>query len=464
MSTSKASSGAALILAAGEGTRMRSDLPKVAHAILGVPLVGWVIRAAEAAGCDPVVLVTGHGAELVEEFAEGRPCVRQDEQLGTGHAVMCAEGSFEGFEGSLLVVAGDCPLVRPETLRRLVETREAEGAAAAVLTAELDDPSGYGRILRDRAGSLSAIVEQKDLASHQEAIREVNTSLYCFDARALFAHLHKLEDDNAQGEYYLTDMVALFRSEGLEVATVRAEDAEETLGVNSRVQLAEAAVIMQGRLNRAHMLAGVTMIDPSLVWVGPDVSLGRDVVLEPMTFLMGETSVGDRARIGPATRVTDSSVGEDAVVDSSVVVRAVVGDRATVGPNAYLRPGTVLEARAKAGTSVEIKNSRIGEGSKVPHLSYIGDADIGRDVNVGAGSITCNYDGEHKHGTRIGDGAFIGSDTMLIAPVEIGEGATTGAGSAIARDVPPGALGVERCEQRTVEGWTARKRRGKDEG
>ncbi|TDB38306.1 MAG: bifunctional UDP-N-acetylglucosamine diphosphorylase/glucosamine-1-phosphate N-acetyltransferase GlmU [Actinobacteria bacterium] len=452
---------AALILAAGEGTRMKSSLPKVAHRILGIPLVRYVVDAAHDAGCDRVVVVTGHGAEVVEELLGDETCVRQERQLGTGHAVMCADAALKGVSGSLVILSGDSPLLRASTIARLVEARETSRAAAVVLTTTLDDPTGYGRIVRDGAGALSAIVEHKDLGPSQLGITEVNTGTYCFDAEVLFEHLDRLGNANAQGEYYLTDMIALFRAEGLLVADIATDDPLETLGVNTRVQLAEAAKVLQRRINREHMLAGVTMTDPDLVWIAPTVSLGRDIVLEPMTMLAGATVIGDHCIIGPDSRITDSTVGVRVVVDSSVVLGSVIGDDASVGPRAYLRPGTVLEPRARAGTSVEIKNSVVGEGSKVPHLSYIGDATIGKGVNVGAGTITCNYDGARKHRTVIGDGAFIGSDTMLVAPVTVGEGAITGAGSAIAKDVPAGALGIERCEQRNVDGWAARKKAGR---
>jgi bifunctional UDP-N-acetylglucosamine pyrophosphorylase/glucosamine-1-phosphate N-acetyltransferase len=417
-----------------------------------------VVEAARAAGCERIVAITGHRAEAVEALIADVTCVRQDEQLGTGHAVMCAREALAGVEGSLVVLSGDTPLMTAETIAGLVATREASGSAVTVLTTHLPDPHGYGRIVRDRDGEVERIVEEKDCTPEERRIDEVNTGTYCFDAGVLFAHLDRLGTDNAQGEYYLTDMIAVFKGEGLLVSALSTDDPFETLGVNSRVQLAEVTRVLQGRINRRHLLAGVTMTDPSLVWIGPDVEVGRDVEILPMTFLMGSTRVGDRALLGPNTRITDSEIAEDAVVDSSVVVSASVGPGATVGPVAYLRPGTVLEARAKAGTSVEIKNSVVGEGSKVPHLSYIGDATIGRGVNVGAGSITCNYDGRRKHGTVIRDGAFIGSDTMLVAPVEIGAGAITAAGSAITKDVPADALAVERSEQRTIEGWAARKR------
>ncbi len=451
-------SAIALILAAGEGTRMKSDKPKVAHEVLGVPMVELVVRAARAAGCERVVAITGHRAAQVEELLVGVESVRQDEQLGTGHAVMCAREALAGFHGSLLVLSGDTPLITPDTIAGLVAMRETSGAAVTLLTTRLPDPTGYGRIVRDREGTVDRIVEEKDASADERAITEVNTGTYCFDAAVLFAHLDRLSSQNAQGEYYLTDMVAVFNDEGLTVSAMMTDDPYQTLGVNSRIQLAEASKVMQARINHGHMLAGVTMIDPDLVWIGPDVEIGRDTEVLPLTFLMGETRVGSNCVIGPQARITDSTVADGAVVDASVVTGALVGPGATVGPVAYLRPGAVLEAGAKAGTSVEIKNSTVGEGSKVPHLSYIGDASIGRGVNIGAGTITCNYDGANKFGTEIGDGAFIGSDTMLVAPVRIGAGAVTGAASAITRDVPDDALAVERSDIRIVEGWAARQR------
>lgn len=452
----------ALILAAGEGTRMKSDLPKVVHRILGVPMVRLVVEAAQAAGCDKIVAVTGHKADTVEALIPDVTCARQDRQLGTGHAVMCAREALAGVTGSLVVLSGDTPLMKPETISGLVAMRESSGSAVTVLTTRMPDPTGYGRIVRDRDGNVGQIVEEKDCTPEQRRIDEVNTGTYCFDAAVLFAHLDRLTTENAQGEYYLTDMIVVFNDEGLTVSAMETDDPFETLGVNSRVQLAEAGKVLQHRINRRLMMEGVTMIDPDLVWVGPDVQFGRDVELLPMTTLMGATKIGSRCVIGPQTRITDSFVDEDSTVDSSVVVGAQVGPRASVGPVAYLRPGAVLEAGAKVGTCVEIKKSVVGEGSKVPHLSYIGDAVIGKNVNVGAGSITCNYDGFEKHPTQIDDGAFIGSDTMLVAPVHIGEGAITGAGSAITHDVPAGALSLERADQHTVDGWARKRREGRD--
>ncbi|MBN1192673.1 MAG: bifunctional UDP-N-acetylglucosamine diphosphorylase/glucosamine-1-phosphate N-acetyltransferase GlmU [Coriobacteriia bacterium] len=450
----------ALILAAGEGTRMKSTLPKVAHRILGVPMVEYVVTAVRAAGVERIVVVTGHGADVVESLLAGTDVefARQDEQLGTGHAVMCALETVGELTGPVVVLAGDVPLIRAETVAGLVQAQAASGAACVVLSALFPDPTGYGRIVRDDTGSVMAIVEQKDLEPGHLAIAEGNAGIYCFDGAALGAHLHRLEASNAQSEYYLTDTVALMVAAGLGVEAVVSEDAEESYGVNSRIQLAEVAGVLRKRINEGHMLAGVSITDPSLAWIGPDVEIGRDTVVEPMTFLMGRTGVGEGCLLGPDTRITDSVIGAGCTVDSSIVIGSTLAARVSVGPRAYLRPGTVMAEGSKAGTSVEIKNSHVGAGSKVPHLSYIGDTDIGENANIGAGTITCNYDGRSKHRTVIGDGAFVGSDTMLIAPVEVGPGAVTGAGSAIAQDVPADALAVERTEQRTIEGWAAQRR------
>jgi bifunctional UDP-N-acetylglucosamine pyrophosphorylase/glucosamine-1-phosphate N-acetyltransferase len=454
---------AAIVLAAGEGTRMRSATPKVAHEILGVPLVRYVIDAARDAGVGRVVTVIGHGADAVGALVSDTEVAVQDEQLGTGHAVRCAQPALADFDGPVLVLAGDAPLLWPETLVRLVELWRGSAAACVVLTAHFPDPTGYGRIIRDERDGVAAIVEQRDLSPEQVSIDECNAGVYCFDARLLFSALERVTQANAQGEYYLTDAIGLLRADGLGVEALTLVDPEESHGINTRVQLAAAAKLMQRRINEAHMLAGVTMTDPDLVWISPGVTLGRDVAIEPMTELAGTTVVADGASLGPSTRVRDSVIGAGAVVEQSVVRGAKIGDHACVGPNAFIRPGTNLLPGSKVGSFVEVKNSTIGEGSKVPHLSYMGDATIGSGVNIGAGSITCNFDGWEKHPTVIGDGAFIGSDTMLVAPVVVGEGAMTAAGSAITKDVPAGSLAIERSEQRSIEGWANRRRAGRSE-
>lgn len=449
---------AAIVLAAGAGTRMKSKKPKVVHEVLGKPLVRWVVDAARAAGVDEVVTVVGHGREQVVPLVEADTAVAvQVEQRGTADAVLACRDALAGFEGSLVVLSGDCPLITAETISALVKTREEGDAAAVVLTMQPENPFGYGRIIRDEDGRVLRIVEQKDASFEEAAVRECNSGFYCFDAKALFEALSEVGSDNAQGEFYLTDVLAICRAKGRSVLGLLAADDGECLGVNSRLQLAEATKIMQRRINERHMAAGVTMMDPDSVWIGPDVKIASDVEVLPGVMLMGKTSIGEDSLIGPNTRLTDTCVGARCVIDETVAVEAVIDDGATCGPRAYLRPAAHLCEGAKAGTHVEIKKSTVGKGSKVPHLSYIGDCTIGEGVNIGAGSITCNYDGKNKHKTFIGDGAFIGSDTMMVAPVSIGEGAIVGAGSCITRDVSAGALGLGRARQTEIEGWAARR-------
>ena len=449
---------AAIVLAAGAGTRMKSKKPKVAHEVLGKPLVRWVVDAAREAGVQRVVSVVGHAREQVEPLVADTQTVVQTEQNGTAGAVAVCKDALADFDGSLVVLSGDCPLITADTIARLAAVREENDAAVVVLTMQLDDPFGYGRIVRDEQGAVARIVEQKDATPEEAAIFECNSGFYCFDARALFDALGQVGNDNAQGEFYLTDVLEICRNAGRPVLALACDDPAECLGVNSRIQLAEATKLAQRRINRAHMAAGVTMIDPELVWIGPDVAIAQDVELLPNVTLMGATSIGEDSVIGPDSRLTDTTVGCGCVVDETVAVEAQIDDGATCGPRAYLRPAAHLYEGAKAGTHVEIKKSTVGKGSKVPHLSYIGDTTIGEDVNVGAGSITCNYDGKKKHATTIGDGAFIGSDTMMVAPVNIGAGAIIGAGSCITKDVAPDALALTRPEQREIPGWAAKKR------
>lgn len=450
---------AAIVLAAGAGTRMKSKKPKVAHEMLGKPLVRWVVDAAVEAGAERVVAVVGHLREQVEPLvSDDCEIVVQRELTGTADAVNSCREALAGFSGSLLVLSGDSPLITADTMRALVETREREGAAVVVLTMRPENPFGYGRIIRDASGQVERIVEQKDATPEEAAVDECNSGFYCFDAEALFEALEQVGSDNAQGEYYLTDVLEICRRAGRAVVALPAGDDTECLGINSRAQLAEATAIAQKRVNAAHMAAGVTMWDPAQAWIGPDVKIASDVELLPQVFLMGATEVGEDSVIGPNTRLTDTVVGRGCVIDETVAVEARVDDGATCGPRAYLRPGAHLCEGAKAGTHVEIKKSTIGRGSKVPHLSYIGDTTMGEGVNIGAGSITCNYDGKHKSATVIGDGVFVGSDTMMVAPVELGDGAVIGAGSVIARDVSPDALALTRPEQVEIAGWARRKR------
>ena len=449
---------AAIVLAAGAGTRMKSKKPKVAHDVLGKPLVRWVVDAAHAAGVDRVVSVVGHEREQVEPLVADTVIVEQPERRGTADAVAVCKDALADFDGSLVVLSGDCPLITSDTIRCLVEMREQADAAVVVLTMDMDDPFGYGRIVRDDSGQVECIVEQKDATQEEAALTECNSGFYCFDARALFDALSKVDDNNAQGEFYLTDVLAICRAAGRPVLALPSDDAAECLGVNSRLQLAEATKFAQRRINHSHLVAGVTMTDPDQVWIGPDVVIEQDVELLPQTFLWGMTRVGEDSVVGPNSRLTDTVIGCGCVVDETVAVEAVLDDGASCGPRAYLRPGAHLCEGAKAGTHVEIKKSTVGKGSKVPHLSYIGDATIGEGVNIGAGSITCNYDGKHKSATSIGDGAFVGSDTMMVAPISIGAGAIIAAGSTITKDVTADALASARAEQYEVAGWAAKKR------
>lgn len=444
---------AAIVLAAGAGTRMKSKKPKVAHEILGKPLVRWVVDAAREAGADRIVSVVGHAREIVEPLVSDTEVVVQKAQRGTADAVLTCKEALAGFDGSLLVLSGDCPLITPDTIRELADMRARSNAAVVVLTMELDDPFGYGRIIRDGEGRVERIVEQKDANAAEAAVTECNSGFYCFDAQALFEALEQVGSDNAQGEFYLTDVLEICRGAGRDVLALPASDVSECLGVNSRVQLAAATCALQSRINKEHMAAGVTMWDPASVWIGPDAEIAPDVELLPQTFLLGKTQVGEDSVIGPNTRLTDTVVGSGCTIDETVAIEARIDDEATCGPRAYLRPGAHLCEGAKAGTHVEIKKSTIGRGSKVPHLSYIGDATLGEGVNVGAGSITCNYDGAKKWPTTIGDGAFIGSDTMMVAPVNVGAHTLVAAGSVITKDVPDGALAIARGRQENHEGW-----------
>jgi bifunctional UDP-N-acetylglucosamine pyrophosphorylase / glucosamine-1-phosphate N-acetyltransferase len=458
---------AAIVLAAGQGTRFRSELAKVLHPVAGRTMLRWVLESLRPLPLDRVVVVVGHQGEDVAAEADRAGLadlvtVVQESQDGTGHAVrvVAEAGALDGMD-TVLVLPGDVPLLTPAALSDLLEAHRA-GRAVTVLTAELDDATGYGRVVRGADGDVERIVEHRDALAEERAIGEINSSIYAFAGPLLVEALQHLSTENDQGEEYLTDVVApLSTREGGAGAVVVA--AELVAGANDRGQLAEAGAILRRRILREHALAGVTVVDPLTTYVGADVEIGSDAVLLPGTHLEGGTRVGPGATIGPDSRLVDTEVEAGATVTYSVLLGASVGADATVGPFSYLRPGARLERAAKTGAYVEVKNSTIGEGSKVPHLSYIGDTDIGRGANVGAATVTVNYDGFSKHRTVIGDGARIGSDTMLVAPVTVGEGAFTGAGSVITKDVPDGALGVERSEQRNIEGYAERVRRAKGE-
>ncbi|MDI3281347.1 MAG: bifunctional UDP-N-acetylglucosamine diphosphorylase/glucosamine-1-phosphate N-acetyltransferase GlmU [Bacillota bacterium] len=451
-----------VILAAGQGTRMKSDRPKVLHPVGGRPMLLHVLRAVWEAGCHDPVVVVGHGGEMVRSlvaqssFSAARFAV-QERQLGTGHAVLQAKGVLPEA-GTVLVVCGDTPLLRPATLRALVEEHRRGGFAATVLTAHLNDPTGYGRVVRGPDSCLERIVEEKDATPEERAIKEINAGIYAFELAYLWPALERITPNNAQGEYYLTDVIGLLRAAGKAVGTLFCPDPQEILGVNSRRQLAGVEAVLRRRKAEDLMETGVTIVDPNATYIDVDVTVGRDTVIFPFTFLEGETVVGERCIIGPQCRIVDSRLGDEVQIQYSLVYESTLGRGVRVGPFAYLRPQTEVAEGAKIGDFVELKKARIGPGSKVPHHSYVGDAVVGAGVNIGAGTITCNYDGREKHQTVIEDEVFVGSNTNLVAPVRVGRGAYIAAGSTITRDVPPYSLGIGRARQSILEGWVKKRR------
>jgi len=453
-----------VVLAAGEGKRMKSSLPKVLHPLLGRTLLGHVLAAAGPLRADRTVVVVGHGADQVRahltDVAPAATPVLQERQLGTGHAVRIALDAVPDATGTVVVINGDVPLLRPETVRALVEAHEEAAAAATVLAAEVPDPTGLGRIVRDVQGHLEQIVEERDASPQQRALREINAGIYAFDAARLREALGKLSTDNDQGEEYLTDVFALLRDAGEPVAVHCAADHVETLGCNDRVELSALRRLLRDRVNEGWMRTGVSILDPHTTWIDVTVTVERDAVIDQNTQLQGATVVGAGALVGPDTTLVDTVVGAGASVVRSHALGAEVGPEASVGPYAYLRPESRLGRKAKVGTFVETKKTSIGEGSKVPHLSYVGDATIGDHSNIGAATVFVNYDGVRKHHTTIGSHARTGADNMFVAPVRVGDGAYTAAGSVITGDVPPGAMAVARGQQRNVEGWVLRKRAG----
>ncbi|AWB83721.1 bifunctional UDP-N-acetylglucosamine diphosphorylase/glucosamine-1-phosphate N-acetyltransferase GlmU [Corynebacterium liangguodongii] len=461
---------AVIVLAAGAGTRMKSATQKTLHEIGGRSLLAHSLHAAAAVNPEHVVAVVGHQRDQVspavdaisaELGVEVRQAV-QAEQNGTGHAVACGLSAIEGFNGTVVVTNGDVPLLRPETISSLVAAHTEARAAVTVLSIVLDNPTGYGRIVRDEGGQVLKIVEEKDADDETRSITEVNSGVFAFDGAVLRDALGRITTDNAQGELYITDVLGIARSDGLSVSAHRAPDPGELAGVNDRVQLAAAGRELNRRLVERAMRGGATVVDPATTWIGVDVVVGSDVVIHPGTQLWGSTVIGDNAEVGPDTTLTDVEVGPGACVVRSHGSGSVIGEGATVGPYTYLRPGTRLGSSGKLGAFVESKNATIGTGSKVPHLTYIGDATVGEHSNIGCASVFANYDGVNKHHTTIGSHVRAGSDTIFVAPVTVGDGAYTGAGTVVTDDVPAGALAVREGRQRNIEGWVERRRPGTD--
>jgi bifunctional UDP-N-acetylglucosamine pyrophosphorylase / glucosamine-1-phosphate N-acetyltransferase len=451
-----------VILAAGKGTRMKSARPKVLHALAGRPLIEHVLRTVDQLQAASTVLVIGHGADEVRSTLAVRSDLRfvvQAPQLGTGHALLQAQPVLAGRAGTVLLLYADVPLLEASTLRRLIAAHDGARAQATVLTAMLDDPYGYGRIVRDGSGRILRIVEERDASTEERRIREVNSGIYAFALGPLFGALRGLATDNAQGEYYLTDLVSAYRQRQLKVETVVLDRADELKGVNSRVDLSDLGRILRSRKNRAVQLGGASLDDPDTTYIEEDVTIGEDTVIGPGVMLEGRTTIGARCRIHAGARLTNATIADDVtILDRSIVVDSTVATGAIVGPFAHVRPQSEIGEQARVGNFVELKKTTLGRRSKANHLAYLGDATIGDDVNVGAGTITCNYDGVHKSKTVLEDGVFIGSDTQLIAPVRVGRGAYVAAGSSITDDVPADALAIARGRQQNKAGWAATRR------
>ena len=451
---------AVVILAAGQGKRMKSSLPKVLHPVAGQPMLNYVVQNARDLKASPIVAVIGHGADQVRAAMKSQELsfVHQENQFGTGHALLCAEEALKDFSGDLLLLCGDVPALGGKTLRTLVTHHRQHSASVTILTAELKDPKGYGRIIRGPQG-VERIVEEKDADVVEREVKEINTGVYLFRAPLVFTLLKKVNNRNAQGEYYLTDIVSEAKKLGEQVEAVLVANVEETMGINDRVQLSQADKAMRLRINQSHQLSGVTIVDPEGTYIEPDVTIGCDSIIYPGVHLRGNTKIGQECIIEPGVVLTDCDIGDKVhIKPGSVLSEAKVGNESEVGPMAHMRPGTVLVGRNKVGNFVETKKAMIGEGSKASHLTYIGDAVLGKNVNVGCGTITCNYDGVKKHQTIIEDEVFVGSDTQFVAPVKIGRGSLIAAGSTITKDVPADALGISRSEQKNIEGWAERNR------
>lgn len=447
----------AIILAAGQGTRMKSKLYKVLHPILGKPMLQYVLDALKQISVDRLVTVVGHGAEKVAEtVGEQSKLVLQAEQLGTGHAVMQAEQLLKDEEGTTIVVCGDTPLITKETLENVFNYHESTNSKATILTTHINKPTGYGRIIRNDLGEVERIVEEKDATEEERKVTEINTGTYCFDNKLLFAALKQVTNDNAQNEYYLTDVIEILKAQGEKISAYVTEDADETIGINDRVALAEAEKIMRKRINEKHLLNGVTIMDPNSTYIGPDVEIEQDAVIYPGSVISGNSYIGADAIIGPHSEISDSSIGNETIVRQSAIESSKIGNKVQIGPYAHIRPNSSINDEARIGNFVEIKNSTIGMGSKVPHHSYIGDTTLGDHVNIGCGTITVNYNGKTKHRTEIGSHSFVGCNSNLIAPVKIADHAYVAAGSTITTDVPSDALAIARARQVNKEEYAKR--------
>jgi bifunctional UDP-N-acetylglucosamine pyrophosphorylase / glucosamine-1-phosphate N-acetyltransferase len=448
---------AAIILAAGKGTRMKSKLVKVMHPLAGAPLIEYPLSAAREAHASQTVLVIGHQAEAVRDHFSDRSDIAfalQAEQNGTGHAVACAAPLLQGFNGNVLILCGDVPLTKSETLKALLQCHEERQATVTVLTAALENPFGYGRIIKNSAGEVTAIVEEKDATPEQRAIREINSGIYCVAADFLFDAVKRLGSNNAQGEQYLTDIIGMAVEKGLSCAAHPISDPLEVMGINDRVQLAEAETAMRKRINESHMLNGVTLRDPAATYLDRGTQIGRDTVIGPGVQISGNSEIGEDCLIEAGAIIRGSRIGNRVVVKAgSVLEDSIVHDAVSIGPMAHLRPGTELLEEVKIGNFVETKKVTMGKGSKASHLTYLGDASIGSDVNIGCGTITCNYDGVSKHRTVIEDGVFVGSDVQFVAPVTVGRNSVIAAGSTVTKDVPPDSLAIARSHQVNKEGW-----------
>lgn len=453
-----------IILAAGLGKRMRSNLVKVLHPVAGRPMILYPVRVAGELPSEKVIAVVGHQAESVRELISDRnvEIVHQPEQRGTADAVRMAVNAIKGYRGLVVVLCGDVPLITAKTVSELISAHRGSNASVTVLTTEVEDPAGYGRIVRGPEGSIQKIVEDRDASEDIKAIKEINTGIYAFEGDFLSEVIHEIAPQNVQKEFYLTDSIEMGLKKGLRVSAYKTRERQDVLGVNSRGELAAVDGIMRRRINDRHMSNGVTLINPDSVYIDMDVVIGRDVTVYPGAFVQGTTFIGEGSVIYPNNRIVDSHIGRGVTIkDSCVIEGSSVGDGSQVGPFAHLRPGTQLGKNVRIGNYVELKKAVMGEGSKANHLTYLGDAEIGNGVNIGAGAITCNYDGWEKHKTTIGNDVFVGSDVQFVAPVKIGDGAFVAAGSTVTKDVPPGALAISRAEQTNIEGWVERKKKRK---